>query len=185
MVAILSEGLPRWSVLTLEDFPGAPEPEETGSTYAENARIKAESAARHTGELCIADDAGLEIDAIPGELGVHSKRFQGPETSFDTKMRVILEEMSQTPPEGRGARFVCHVALSGPGRETVAFDATCEGVIAREPLGSGGFGYDPIFFLPSMGCTMAQLSAEQKHSVSHRGKVLRAVIGHLCGQRVP
>jgi XTP/dITP diphosphohydrolase len=179
MVTILSEGLPRWEILTLADFAGAPEPEETGLTYAANATIKAESAASYTGELCIADDAGLEIDALRGEPGLYSKRFAGEETPFPEKMARILSMMADTPDEQRGARFRCCVAVALPGSNTEVFQADCEGQIVRSPSGGGGFGYDPIFFLPEWQCTMADLSAEQKHRISHRGKVLRAVIARL------
>lgn len=162
-------------LLTLAEYPGAPEPEETGDTYAENAAIKARSAAEFTGEWCLADDAGLEIDALPGELGVHSKRFAGKETSFVEKMAIILDLMRDVPTEQRGARFQCFVCLACPERDPVVFSAACEGRIAAAPSGGGGFGYDPIFWLSELGCTMADLTAEQKHAISHRGKVLAKV----------
>lgn len=183
MVTILSARFPETEFLTLADFPGSPEPEETGETYAENAVIKAESAARFTGEWSLADDAGLEIDALPGELGPLSKRFEGAETTFAEKMAVILERMKDVPEEERGARFKCFVAFAGPDCfRTEVFSATCEGRIAFEPSGAGGFGFDPIFWLPERGCTMADLSAEEKHEISHRGKVLRA-FGDLLEMR--
>lgn len=172
MVTILGRRLPELEILTLADFPQAPEPEETGTTYAENASIKVRSAVKATGEWCVADDAGLEIDAIPGELGVWSKRFAGEETPFPEKMRLILERMESLPDDKRGARFRCCVALGSPEGGLEVFEATCEGSIARHPSGGGGFGYDPIFWLSELGCTMADLSADQKHSISHRGKVL-------------
>lgn len=174
MVTILSRQLPGLEILTLADYPEAPEPEETGSTYEANALIKAESAAHFTGEWCLADDAGLEIDALPGELGVYSKRFAGEATSFPEKMAIILERMKETPEAQRGARFRCFIALARPGEPSVVFSASCEGRIAREPSGAGGFGYDPIFWLPERDCTMADLTADEKHSISHRGKVLTA-----------
>lgn len=172
---ILSRRFPELEILTLADFEGAPEPEETGDTYAENAAIKADSACRFTGEWCLADDAGLEIDALPGDLGVWSKRFAGEDTSFDTKMDLILSKMEGVEGDGRAARFNCWVALARPGEETVLFDARCEGRIAKEKSGGGGFGYDPIFWPDGVGCSMADLTAEQKHAVSHRGKVLGMV----------
>jgi len=184
MVAILGRRFPSLSILTLEDYPGAPEPEETGKTYGENATIKARSAALATGEWCLADDAGLEIDALPGELEVWSKRFAGEETPFDVKMGIILDRMKDLAEPQRGARFRCCVALSSPEGEAETFEATCEGRIATEPSGGGGFGYDPIFWLPEMGCTMADLTADQKHAVSHRGKVL-AKLGDALAGRVP
>jgi len=179
MVTILGGRFPNLTIKTLADYPGAPEPEETGTTYRQNAVIKADSAAEFTGEWCVADDAGLEIDAMGGEPGLYSKRFAGEETPFPEKMRIILDRLSDTPTEARTARFRCAVALAIPGRATEEFEAICEGVIAREPSGGGGFGYDPIFFLPEMGCTMADLTAEQKHQISHRGKVLSQLAGRL------
>ncbi|MBX3119180.1 MAG: non-canonical purine NTP pyrophosphatase [Fimbriimonadaceae bacterium] len=192
MVTILSQRLPGLKILTLADFPGAPEPEETGSTYWDNAAIKSASAADFTGEWCIADDAGLEVDAMGGEPGLMSKRFAGEETPFPEKMAIILDRLKNTPVEQRGARFRCCVSITPPSGvsapawqdsrrigESVVFEATCEGRIANEPSGGGGFGYDPIFFLPELGCTMADLTAEQKHSISHRGKVLSTVGDYL------
>jgi len=171
MVTILGQRFPEMEILTLADFEDAPEPEETGTTYIENAIIKAESAALFTGEWCLADDAGLEIDAMGGEPGLYSKRFAGENTPFPEKMRIILERLDGRT--DRAARFRCAVALAEPGGETRPLEAICEGVIADAPSGNGGFGYDPIFWLPELGCTMADLTAEQKHAVSHRGKVLR------------
>ena len=180
MVRILSERFPNVEIVTLADYPGAPEPEETGITYQENAIIKAESAAEFTGEWCVADDAGLEIDAIPEELGVWSKRFAGEDTPFGEKMRLVLEKLGALPDEQRGARFNCWVALSKSGYATQTFQGVCEGRIADRQIGEGGFGYDPIFFLPQLGCTMAQLTAEEKAAISHRGKVLRLLSDFLA-----
>ena len=179
MIQVVSAAFPELELKTLADFPGAPEPEETGVTYAENALIKARSATSYTHEWSLADDAGLEIDALPGELGIHSKRFEGEETTFPEKMAVILERMKGLPDSERCARFRCNIALVGPGGEEHVIEDTCEGRIAYRPSGSGGFGYDPIFFLPERGCCMAELSAEQKHLVSHRGKVLKKLAEHL------
>lgn len=179
MLQILSAALPDLQLLTLADFTGAPEPEETGTTYPENAAIKSESAAAFTGEWCVADDAGLEIDFFQGAPGVYSKRFEGEETPFQVKMERILERMKGVPPSARGARFRCYIALSHPKAETILFNATCEGQIADSISGSGGFGYDPIFWLPNRGCTMADLTKEEKHAVSHRGKVLAQLVDYL------
>ncbi|MFQ3587210.1 MAG: non-canonical purine NTP pyrophosphatase [Fimbriimonadaceae bacterium] len=196
MVAILSRRFPGLPILTLADFPDAPEPEETGDSYWANASIKSESAAAFAGEWSLADDAGLEIDAMGGEPGVHSKRFAGEDTPFPEKMALILERLRGVPEPKRTARFRCCVALTCPEGtrlpeppdrapvvyrrpRTIVFQATCEGGIAHAPSGNGGFGYDPIFFLPELGCTMADLAADQKHEVSHRGKVLRAVGDYL------
>ncbi|MBA4293421.1 non-canonical purine NTP pyrophosphatase, RdgB/HAM1 family [bacterium] len=182
MVTILQSQFPDLTIKTLADYPNAPEPEETGTTYAENAAIKAESATQATGEWCLADDAGIEIDALPGELGIYSKRFAGEETPFPEKMAIILNHLKDTPEAQRGARFNCHIALARPGLPTEHFSAICPGRIAQTPSGKGGFGYDPIFWLPDMNCTMADLTAEQKHAISHRGQVLRAFADWLQNQ---
>ncbi len=183
MIMILKEALPELELLTLADFDGAPEPEETGSTYQENAAIKAKSGAAFTGEWALADDAGLEIDALDGAPGLYSKRFGGEDLPFPEKMARIFELLEGVPDEKRTARFRCCIALSVPGGEgkIETFEAICEGRISREMSGVGGFGYDPIF-LPTdaPGRTMADLSAAEKHSISHRGKVLRELISWLA-----
>ncbi len=182
MVHILSARFPGLEILTLADYPGAPEPDEMGDTYAENAAIKAESGAKFTGEWCLADDAGLEIDALGGAPGVHSKRFEGADTPFPVKIQKILDAMAETQEADRGARFQCWIAFAAPpadATETKLIHAICEGRIATEPSGNGGFGYDPIFWLTELNCTMADLTPEQKHAVSHRGKVLHAFGNYL------
>lgn len=181
MRQILWERYPGLEWVTLADFESAPEPDESGETYAENATIKAESAARFTGLWSVADDAGLEVDALGGQPGLHSKRFAGEDTPFPEKMGRILGALRESPDGARGARFRCCVALAIPGEATRVFEATCEGSIAQAPLGAGGFGYDPIFLLPE-GRTMAQLTPVEKHAVSHRGKVLRALGDYLASR---
>lgn len=171
MTTILGDRFPNLEIRTLADYPSAPEPDETGTTYAENAIIKAESALAATGEWCVADDAGLEIDAMDGAPGLYSKRFAGEETPFPEKIAIILRNLDGRT--DRDARFRVAVALARPGAATEVFEATCEGAIAEAPSGAGGFGYDPVFLLPD-GQTMADLTATEKHAVSHRGKVLRA-----------
>ena len=181
MVTILGARFPMMGIVTLADYEGAPEPEETGTTYHENSRIKAESAFAFTKEWCVADDAGLEIDALDGAPGLYSKRFGGEDLPFPEKMALILEKLQGS--DIRAARFRCNVALIGPSYPCKVFEATCEGVIADQPSGGGGFGYDPIFFLPSQNCTMADLTAEQKHQISHRGRVLRLVGDEIASLR--
>jgi XTP/dITP diphosphohydrolase len=183
MIQILSDRFPDLELRTLADYEGAPEPEETGVTYAENAAIKAVSAARFTGEWSLADDAGLEVDGLDGAPGLYSKRFAGEETPFPEKSRLLLEKLEGVSDPERSARFRCCVALSDPHEDTTVFEATCEGCIARSPQGSGGFGYDPVFFLPDIGRTMAELTPQEKHAVSHRGKVLRLLGDHLDAVR--
>lgn len=182
MATILEAAFSGLELLTLADFEGAPEPDETALTYAGNAAIKAESACRFTGLPSLADDAGLEIDAMDGQPGIYSRRFAGEETPFTEKMKIILQNLAGIDEAGRGARFRCCIAYAVPNEETKIFEATCEGRIAKEPSGSGGFGYDPIFWLPELGCTMADLTAEQKHQISHRGKVLAQFKSHLASQ---
>jgi XTP/dITP diphosphohydrolase len=180
MATILRERFPSLEVLTLADYTGAPEPEETGTTYAENAIIKAESALKVTGEWCVSDDAGLEIDFFDGAPGLYSKRFCGEETPFPEKMRFVLDNMAEVPDERRGARFRCLVALCGPNVKTELFEGVCEGRIGREQKGSFGFGYDPIFYVPERGCMMAELAPAEKHKISHRGRCLAKFADYLA-----
>jgi XTP/dITP diphosphohydrolase len=163
---------PRYSLSGLDEFPDFEEPEESGATYAQNAAIKAEFSCSRLGAWCIADDAGLEIDALDGQPGVHSKRFGGVGTPFDQKIRTILSQMQNVDGDGRTARFRCAVAIARPGFPTQIFSSVREGHIAREPRGRNGFGYDPIFLIPELGKTMAELEPEEKNRISHRGMVL-------------
>ena len=169
-------GLP---LRTLADFPGVPtEVEETGTTYAENAELKARAAAEATERVCIADDAGLEIDALGGQPGVNSRRFLGEEVPFSDKMRHILSVLRETPEERRGCRFQCAVAIATPDGQVIHCAGVCEGRVAHEMRGQYGFGYDPIFLLPALGLHMAELPPEKKHLVSHRGRAME------CARRV-
>ncbi len=175
MAAILSqlvdEGL---EILTLADFPEYPEPEETGSDYLENALIKAHTAVKQTGCVCIADDSGLEVAHLNGEPGIYSKRFEGENSSWPHKIHKMLELLSGVPEDGRTARFMSCVAICCPDGAEYTFRDTCNGRIHTEPIGSAGFGFDPIFYLPEMGCTMAELSMDVKNTISHRAKTLSA-----------
>ena len=178
MLTILGDRFPGTELLTLADLVGAPEPEEVGTTYSANATIKAQSAFDFCGEWCVADDAGLEIDALDGAPGLYSKRFGGEELPFPEKMAKILSLLERS--DNRAARFRCCVSLIGPNHPPMQFESTCEGQIAEVPSGNGGFGYDPIFFLPELGCCMADLTPSQKHDISHRGKVLRQLGDYLA-----
>ncbi|MEI7984670.1 MAG: RdgB/HAM1 family non-canonical purine NTP pyrophosphatase [Armatimonadota bacterium] len=178
MLTILGARFQSIEFLTLADLNDAPEPEETGLTYADNATIKAQSAFDFCGEWCVADDAGLEIDDLDGAPGLYSKRFGGETLPFPDKMAKILSMLEGS--KNRAARFRCCVSLIGPNHPPMQFEATCEGQIAEVPSGNGGFGYDPIFFLPELGCCMADLTASQKHEISHRGKVLRQLGDYLA-----
>lgn len=171
MITILRAALPGVDILTLADFPNASEPEETGTTYEQNAIIKASSAFRETQIVSIGDDSGLEIDFLDGAPGLFSKRFGGEELPFPEKMAKILEMLQGVAEEKRTAQFRCCVAID-TGEHVEIVEDVCKGRIASEPSGRGGFGYDPIFFLPEKGCTMADLPTAEKHTISHRGKVL-------------
>jgi XTP/dITP diphosphohydrolase len=160
-------------IKTLADFPGADtEVEETGTTYAENARLKAVAGVAATGHVSIADDAGLEIDALAGEPGLRSRRFLGESTPFPEKMTRILELLRDVPVSDRGCRFQCAVAIATPDGRVFDCTGVCEGRIAHEMRGEHGFGYDPIFLIPELGVHMAELPAEEKRKISHRGKAL-------------
>ncbi len=157
----------------LDELGVEEEIEETGSTFEENARIKALGYARLTGMLTWADDSGLEVDALGGRPGVHSARYAGPGASDEDRYRKLLSEMEDVPDEARTARFRSVVAIATPEGKVWTTSGKCEGVIAREPRGHFGFGYDPIFHLPELGKRMAELTPEQKNQISHRGEASR------------
>ncbi|HIE03956.1 MAG TPA: XTP/dITP diphosphatase [Candidatus Latescibacteria bacterium] len=160
-------------LMTLSDFPEVPEVHEDGTTFSENARKKALVAAKLTGLPALADDSGLEVDALGGRPGVHSARFAGEEADDDANNTKLLELLKGLPPERRTARFRCVLALAFPDGRVYTVEGTCQGLIAEEPAGDGGFGYDPLFFVPEEGRTFAQMTREEKNSLSHRGRALR------------
>lgn len=165
----------------LKDIPAIPEPEEDGKTFADNARAKAMYYAKATGQWCLADDSGLEVDALGGEPGVYSARYAADQCPPDSPREVIdqannrklLAKLAGVPDEQRTARFVCHLALSNGRRILIETFDTIEGRIGYEPRGQNGFGYDPLFNLPELGKTTAQLPSDQKNAISHRGKAAR------------
>jgi XTP/dITP diphosphohydrolase len=163
-------GLPI-DIQTLADYPSTAPPDETGSTFAENASQKARFYANHTGTLTVAEDSGLEIDALGGAPGVHSARFGG-DTTYPEKFELIEERLRQVPSARRTARFVCALAVADGDRIVFEARGTVEGFIAAGPRGTGGFGYDPIFYYPPFGCTLAE-AGDRKSSVSHRGQAFR------------
>ena len=177
-IEMLLDGIPL-TLATLDDWPGVAPPDETGRTFAENARLKAVYYAHHTGQLTVAEDSGLEIDALGGAPGVESARFGGAGSSYPDKFTLIYDALRAKKAAASTARFVCSLALAR--RDGVLFETrgTIEGTIAPEPKGSGGFGYDPIFFYPPFGCTLAEASAEQKATVSHRGEAFRTLRTYL------
>ena len=150
------------------------EVEETGESFAENAVQKATAYAAASGLWTWADDSGLEVDALSGAPGIRSSRYAGPGASDEDRYRKLLRELQTLPWEERTARFRCVVAIATPEGEVRTAAGSCEGIIAFEPQGSHGFGYDPVFFLPQFGCTMAELPPEAKNRISHRGQAARA-----------
>ncbi len=168
----LVKGLPAL-FLSLSEVPDIPEVVEDGATFEENALKKARMMAYSTGIVTLADDSGLCVDALDGRPGVHSARYAGDNASDEEKYLRVLEEMADVPDPARSARFVCAVALVAPDGEENLFRGVCEGRITREPRGSSGFGYDPIFYFEEAGCTFAQMDQESKNRVSHRGRALR------------
>jgi XTP/dITP diphosphohydrolase len=175
----------------LESEGIAEDVEETGSSFAENAVLKARRYALISGLLTLADDSGLEVDALGGEPGVHSARYAGPGATDEDRYRLLLDKMREVPPGERSARFRCVIAVAEPEGQTYTVDGVCEGVIAYSPEGEFGFGYDPVFYMPERGKTMAQLPPEEKNQVSHRARaahairpVLESLIGrdHVSGQ---
>jgi XTP/dITP diphosphohydrolase len=155
-------------LITLRECEPVPEPEETGATFAENARLKARYYSQATGLLTVADDSGLEIAALDNAPGVHSARWHG--TDYPTKFRKIQELLRERGATGSVARFVCRIAVAQGDRIAFEAEGIVEGEIIAEPRGENGFGYDPIFFYPPFNRTLAEIPAQQKSAVSHRGK---------------
>lgn len=148
---------------------------EDGKTFEENAMIKARAVAEYADAIVLADDSGLEIDALNKEPGVYSARYMGEDTSYSVKNQNLIERLEGVPKEKRTARFVCAIAAVLPDGQELMTRQTMEGYIGWEPEGENGFGYDPIFYLDEFGCSSAALSREQKNEISHRGKALRAM----------
>jgi XTP/dITP diphosphohydrolase len=165
-------------LLSLRDFPEIEEPEETGTTFAENARLKALYYTTATGQLSVADDSGLEIAGLDNAPGVHSARWEG--SDYPTKFRKIHQLLRERGLDGSPARFVCSIALARDGVVLYEAEGLVNGEIAPEPRGDNGFGYDPLFFYPPLGCTLAELDQEQKATVSHRGRAFRALRDYLA-----
>lgn len=159
-------------VLSMKEAGIVANPEENGKTYEENALIKARAVAAKTDQIVMADDSGLEVDALNKEPGIYSARYMGEDTSYTIKNANIIERLNGVPDEKRTARFVCAIAAVLPDGTELTTRATIEGRIGYEEKGSNGFGYDPIFYVPEYGKTTAQLSEEEKNAISHRGKAL-------------
>lgn len=161
-----------YEVVTMFDVAPKMEIEETGSTFEENAILKAETLSKALGQLVIADDSGLIVDALNGEPGVYSARYAGDHDNTANIIKV-LTKLKGVPTEERTARFACSIAIAGPDYPTRTFFGTCEGIIGEERIGDNGFGYDPIFYVPEKGKTMAEMTADEKAAISHRGNAIR------------
>ncbi|WP_066292694.1 XTP/dITP diphosphatase [Bacillus sp. FJAT-29937] len=168
-----------YKVKTLIDFPEIEDIEETGSTFEENAILKAESVSKALNKIVIADDSGLSVDALNGRPGIYSARYAGEEKSDEANMAKVLDELKDIPDNDRQARFYCALAVAVPGVETFTVSGTCEGLILREKRGLYGFGYDPIFFVVDKGKAMAELKPEEKAEISHRAQALRKLESKL------
>lgn len=180
------EILKDWNVSSMREENAQVSVEETGKTFEENAWIKARALAERLREMkisaiAIADDSGIEIDAFDGGPGVYSARFLGEDTPYEIKNQIILERMAHVEVQNRGARYVCVIAAVLPDGMEISARATVEGRIGQEPRGSGGFGYDPIFYVPKYGRTMAELTSDEKNQISHRGKALLEIRKKLGG----
>ena len=162
-------------LITLRDLPPVSEPEETGETFQENARLKARYYSAASGLMTIAEDSGLVIDSLGGEPGVRSARFLRPDAPYAERFDVILRRLAEHPDRGRAARFLCAATVVDDDRILFETVGTIEGEIADAPRGNRGFGYDPIFFYPPYGMTLAEVSEDAKLAVAHRGEAFRAV----------
>ncbi len=160
-------------VLFMKDAGIDPDIVENGSTFAENALIKARACAKLTGMMALADDSGLVVDYLNGEPGIYSARYMGENTSYHIKNHNLIERLDGVPDEKRTARFVCAIAAVLPDGTELVTEGTMEGRIGYEEKGENGFGFDPVFYVPEYGLTSAQMDAEQKNAASHRGKALR------------
>ena len=166
---------PQFELKTLADFPGAPDPEETGTTFAENAAIKAVSISREFPGLVVSDDSGICVDALGGMPGVYSARYAGTHGDDEANNQKMLAELAARPSAEQPftARYVCAISVARNGSELASFIGTVEGCITLNPSGTGGFGYDPLFVPAGYDCTMAEITAEEKNAISHRGEALR------------
>ena len=178
----LLEDLPV-TIMTCDDFLDFPDIEETGTTLEENAILKARGIAEFTGHAALADDSGLEVDALDGAPGVYSSRFAGPGCTYDDNNRKLLKELESVPEEKRTARFRTVIAVAWDESNIETVEGRAEGVITESKTGGDGFGYDPVFFYPPAGKTFAEMTLEEKNKVSHRGlalvKAVKLLAGHL------
>ena len=169
-------------LVTLESWPGLEPPVEPGPSFLDNAIVKALYYHRATGLVAVGEDSGLVIDSLDGEPGIYSARWLGNDTPYDIKNARVLEKLADVVEDDRSARYVSAVALADDDEIAFTAEGICEGRIATEPSGDGGFGYDPIFFYPPFGATMAELSAEQKNRISHRGQAMAKLRAFLAAR---
>lgn len=163
-------------ILSLRNFPDLPDIEENGATFAENALIKARVACRHTNLITLADDSGLEVAVLNEEPGVYSARYAGEPKDDERNIQKLLIELQDVPEAKRSARFRCCLAVVTPDGQEVITEGSVEGLILKQKEGTGGFGYDPVFYLPQLAKTMAELSLEEKNQLSHRAQAFRKAV---------
>lgn len=179
----IREILSNVQVLSLSDIGMTANAEETGTTFAENACIKAKEISKKTGLPVLADDSGLEVEALGGRPGVYSARFAGEHATDDDNVKKLLNELKNVPEQNRNARFACAMCLMFPdGKKIEAFGVSCSGIILDSKRGDNGFGYDPVFFVPELGKTFAEMTPEEKNKVSHRKAALTALSEKLKGE---
>ncbi|MBG9944260.1 XTP/dITP diphosphatase [Brevibacillus formosus] len=167
---------PGWEGISLAEFDGVPEVVEDKDTFEGNALKKAIEISTYLNMPALGDDSGLEVDALEGRPGVYSARFAGEDATDEQNWRKLLKELEEVSTQERTARFRCTLALVIPGEEPIIATGACEGVIAREPKGTNGFGYDPVFYIPSMDKMMAELMPEEKNQISHRARAMQQLL---------
>lgn len=170
-------------ILSLNDFPDCPDAPETGNSFEENASQKALFYQKFTGLPSLADDSGIEVDALDGAPGIYSARYAGEPVNDLANNRKLLENLEGIPSEKRTGRFVCVLALAKNGQIVQLSRGTAEGIVLEAPRGENGFGYDPLFFVPNLKKTMAELSITEKRQISHRGEALRKFVAWFKGQK--
>lgn len=168
-----------WEAVPISEIADLPDPEETGATFEENALQKARAYAAAVGEPVLSDDSGIIADALGDRPGIYSARYAGTHGDDEANNRKLIQDLAPYTGGERKGRYVCVVALVWPDGRAVTAEGACEGIIRDFYAGTGGFGYDPLFFLPQFGKTMAEISLEEKNSISHRGRALRALIAKL------
>lgn len=171
------------SIRTLDAFPEVPDVIEDGKTCEANAIKKARVVSRATGLLAVADDTGLEVDALGGQPGVYAARYAGEHVTYEDNWRKLLRELSGVPHDRRTARFITVAAIASPSGEVQVAEGQLQGVITEEPAGAQGFGYDPVFFVPELGMTLAELSPDEKNRISHRAKAF-AQVREILGRQI-